>query len=524
MNLNRMRHNLDLISIIIIYFIIGIFLIQYYQYGLNSDSISYITIAQEYLKGHFTDAVNGYWSPLFSWLLIPFLHFSCQNPQFNIYLTKLLSLITGFFTIIGVKLLISRFEIDKTSETLLLISLIPLILSFICDIISPDLLVVTLLLYYLYIIFDSNYPDKKYSGLLCGIIGSFAYLSKSYVLPFFLVHFVLFNLFYYFKGANKEKQRKIFKNLILGLMVFFIISGVWIALISDKYGKITVGTAGDYNHEFVGPQSSGHFVYYHGLIKPPNEFAVSAWEDPSYFKMKSWSALESWNNFKYQIMLILNNTLKIINIFEVVSLFSIIIIIAAVILIFKLSPNDTSKNKLIYLITTILIYAGGYSLIWVDSRYMWVTNILLLIMGVYLLNILFKQEFINKTSKNIFIILLIFSFIINPVNALVTNPNIGTEIYNLSGTLKSNYGVHGNLASNSEWEVSDYIAYYTGNKYYGKTEENESYDDLKRELRNNNIDYYFVWGDSNENSYLSHNFKDVTNGTIKILRVYSIKS
>ena len=68
MNLNRMRHNLDLISIIIIYFIIGIFLIQYYQYGLNSDSISYITIAQEYLKGHFTDAVNGYWSPLFSWL------------------------------------------------------------------------------------------------------------------------------------------------------------------------------------------------------------------------------------------------------------------------------------------------------------------------------------------------------------------------------------------------------------------------------------------------------------------------
>ena len=307
-------------------------------------------------------------------------------------------------------------------------------------------------------------------------------------------------------------------------MVFFIISGVWIALISDKYGKLTVGTAGDYNHEFVGPQSSGHFVYYHGLIKPPNEFAVSAWEDPSYFKMKSWSALESWNNFKYQIMLILNNTLKIINIFEVVSLFSIIIIIAAIILIFKLSPNDTSKNKLIYLIITILIYAGGYSLIWVDSRYIWVTNILLLIMGAYLLNILFKQEFINKTSKNILLILLIFSFVINPVNSLATNPNIGIEIYNLSETLKSNYGVHGNLASNSKWEISDYIAYYMGSKYYGKTKENESYEDLKNELKHNNIDYYFVWDNSKENNYLSHDFKEVTHGTIKSLRVYSMKS
>lgn len=518
-----MKNNLGLILVIVVYFIIGLYLLQYYQYALNSDGISYISIAGEYLNGNFTDAINGYWGPLFSWLLIPFLHFSNTNPQFNIYLTKVLSLITGFFAIIGVKLLISRFEIDKTSETLILISLIPIILSFLFDIISPDLLVATLLIYYLYIIFNSNYSNSEYNGILCGIIGSFAYLSKSYALPFFLVHFVLFNTFYYFKGTDKEKQHKIFKNLILGLMVFFIISGVWIALISDKYGKLTFGTAGDYNHEFVGPQSSGHFVYYHGLIKPPNEFAVSAWEDPSYFKMKSWSALESWNNFKYQIMLISYNALKIINIFEVISLFSIVIIMVSFILIFKSSTNNTLKSKLVYLMTTIVLYAGGYSLIWVDQRYLWLINILLLITGVYLLNILFEQGFMNKNFKNILLILLILSFVINPVNALATNPNIGTEIYNLSETLKSNYSVHGNLASNGEWEVSDYIAYYTGSKYYGKIKENESYNNLKNELRNNNIDYYFVWGDSNENNYLSHDFKEITNGTIKILRVYSMK-
>ena len=521
MNLNRIRHNLDLISVIIIYFIIGTFLIQYYQYSINADSISYITIAQEYLNGHFTDAVNGYWSPLFSWLLIPFLHFS-SSPQSNIYLARILSLITGILTIIGVNLLISRFEIDKTSKTLILFSLIPIILSFLFGLISPDLLVTTLLIYYLYIIFDSDYPDKKYTGILCGILGALAYLSKSYALPLFLAHFVLFNLIFYFKSADRKKQRKIFKNLILGLTIFFIISGAWITLISDKYGKPTFGTAGDYNHELVGPQSHGHFLYYSGLIEPSNEFAVSAWEDPSYLKMKPWDALGSWDNFKYQITLILDNVVKISSIFEVASLFSIIIFITSIIVVLKSNIKKASKNKLIYLITTILIYAGGYSLIFIEPRYLWLINILLLIMGVYLLNLLFEIGSLKSNIKNILLVLLILSFVINPVNALILNLNIGKDSYSLSESLKNTYGVHGNLASNDEWRVSDYIAYYTCSKYYGQTKK-ESYSDLKKELKNNDIDYYFVWGDSDQNNNLSHDFKEVTNGTFNLLRVYSVK-
>lgn len=521
MNLNGVKHNLDLISVLIIYFIIGFFLINYYQYGINADSISYITIAQEYLNGNFTDAVNGYWSPLFSWLLIPFLPFS-SSPISNIYLARVLSLITGILTIIGVNLLISRFEIDKTSKTLVLFSLIPIILSFLSGLISPDLLVTTILIYYLYIILDSDYPNKKYAGLSCGILGALAYLSKSYALPLFLAHFLLFNLIFYFKCTNKGKQQKIFKNLILGLMVFFVISGVWIALISDKYGKTTFGTAGDYNYELVGPQSHGDFVYYHGIIKPPNEFAVSAWEDPSYFKMKSWSALESWSNFKYQIGLILSNAVKIISIFEVASIFSIIIFITGIIMVLKFNINRASKNKLIYLITTILLYLGGYSLVLIEPRYLWLVNILLLIMGVYLLNLLFKIGSLKSHIKNILLIFLILSFIINPVNALIMNVDVGKDSYTLSEAL-NHYNIHGNLASNDDWRVSDYIAYYTRSKYYGQTR-NESYNDLKKELKSNNIDYYLVWGNSNENNDLSHDFKEVTNGTINLLRIYSLKS
>jgi hypothetical protein len=38
---------------------------------VNSDVVSYLRTAQHYLDGNMGLAVNGYWGPLFSWLLVP---------------------------------------------------------------------------------------------------------------------------------------------------------------------------------------------------------------------------------------------------------------------------------------------------------------------------------------------------------------------------------------------------------------------------------------------------------------------
>lgn len=520
---HKIKNNVDIILVLIFYSLIGLILINSYQYVLNSDGISYITIAQKYINGDLNNAINGYWGPLLSWLLIPFLSFS-SNPQSSVYLMKLLSLIIGFFTIIGIKLLINNFEIEKTIKSLTMFSLIPIILYFSFFITTPDLLVTCVLIYFLYFIFSSKYPNNTINGILCGLTGALAYLSKSYALPFFLTIFILFNIFFYFKSVNKEKQAKILKNLLLGLLVFFIISGTWITLISDKYGKLTIGTAGEYNHDFVGPESHGQYTYYHGLIHPPNKSAVSAWEDPSFFKMKSWSPFESGEYLKFQIKIILDNTIKIINIFELFSLFSILIIIIAIILILKSNFPDISKDKLIYLLTTILLYSGGYSLIFIETRYLWLINIILLITSSYVLSLLFKINFLSKTQKNILLIFLILSFVMTPFNILIHDLNVGETNYNLSETLQNNYNLHGNLASNSEWVISNYISFYTGSKYYGMPKKTGNYNDLKIELNNNNIDFYIVWGESKENDYLSHFYKEITNGTIKNLKIYSLKS
>ena len=49
-----------------------------------------------------------------------------------------------------------------------------------------------------------------------------------------------------------------------------------------------------------------------GVIKPPNDKAISGWEDPSYVKLKSWSPFESWPSFQYQLKLIGENILGFI--------------------------------------------------------------------------------------------------------------------------------------------------------------------------------------------------------------------
>jgi hypothetical protein len=523
MKINHIKYNLDLILVITIYFIVGVLLIDHYQYIINSDGISYISIAKDYLNGNFADAVNGYWGPLFSWLLVPFL-FLGSTPLYTLYSTKVLSLIIGFFTIIGIKLLISRFEIEKSTEAIILFSLIPMILFFSFNLITPDLLVTCILIYYLYFIFSCKYSNKLFNGFLCGLLGALAYLSKSYALFFFLAHFILFNLIYYFRAITKNEKRKILKNLSLGLVVFFVISGTWIGLISAKYGEITIGTTGSYNRALVSPQLQGlQPMYYQGLLKPPNDSAISAWEDPSYLKIESWSPFESWVYFKYQISLISENTLNILNAIESFSVLSILIIIGGILFIIK-SPQSASKNKVIYLLGTIILYSVGYGLILVKPRYLWLIWILLMLMGGYLLNLSLKNHLINNSMKKILLILLVFSFIITPLNGLITGYDINKDTYQLGETLKTNYNLQGNIASNNQWGLTLYLVYYAKCTYYGQTKETANYNDLKKELITNNIDYYIVWGDSKENAYLSKYFKEITHGNINDLQIYSLKN
>jgi hypothetical protein len=508
----------DLILVLIIYSALAIFSINYHHYHLGADGISYFSIAEKYVNGDWLNAINGCWSPLYSWLITPILFFGYNN-YYAAYVTRIVSFIAGFFTIIGLSRVSSTFNLDKPVKRGLLVTSIPMILFYSIFYDTPDVLVLCLLIYYFSFIFNENYSNNRINGALCGFLGGLGFLSKSYLFPFFLVHFIFFNFLYYFKGL-KINKKGVKKNLILGLVVFLAISGMWIGTLSIKYDKITIGTATEYNHAVAGPEYQlNHPVYFMGLIKPPNTSATSTWEEPSLVKLDDWSPFESWEYFEFQLKIIKDNLLLVAIILEYYSILSLAIIITSLYFIFKSNTVKSFKNKLIYLMITIFIYSSGYLLIYIQERFLWPVIILLMFCGYYLVNNLYQEKILSLKLRNIFLIILMASFIFAPAYELFIYPNTDTDSYLLTKTLQEDYGIHGNIASNSLWEQTNRFSFYLNSQYYGLPKNTTNSAELENELKANNIDYYFVWGDSGNVHLLD--YKEITNGRIQSLEIYS---
>ena len=514
--LSNSRFDLRLIIVLITYIILAIILFRYYQYMIGYDGIQYITIAKSYMTGNFFGSIDDYWSPLISWLLIPFLLFT-KTPVAALHAIKILTLTIGFFTIIGIRQLSYRFEMDEVIRTILLFIMVPVVLYFALSVITPDILTVCILVYYLAIIFNLNYPNKWSNGVLCGIFGGLAYLTKSYGFTFFIANFFILNLFQYFRFADRIRRKNVFKNFVLGFAVFLLISGAWISLISNMDHKFTIGMAGEINYELVGPHSNGMPELNQGITNPGQV-------NPK-FALKPWSPFSSWNNFKYQLHLILNNTIKVGGILNYFSYLSLLIILVYIIMCIQPPRKLITQNEILYPLVTIFTVIAGYVMILVEERYIWIINVLLILMGGYLINLLFKKDFFNKNRfrnvmKTMILLIFAFSFIYTPVNYTVHNFHTGEDIYNLSNTLIHD-GVHGKVATNDRLAEINLLDYYMNITSYGQAKNNITSNELLNELNKNDINYYFIWDNSNQSSYLK-GYKKITINN-QDLSIYIIK-
>jgi len=509
----RFIDNRDLILALILYLIIGIFSLKYYQHVINPDTICYIGIAAKYAEGDFGNAVNGYWGPLFSWVLVPFL-LTGHTPLSALTSIKILSLIIGAFNIIGLWLLSNKFRMDRTIRLLFIISTIPLTLYFVYIKITPDLLLATCLIFYLNSIFNPEYPRKYKHGVISGFTGALAYLSKVYALPFFLVHFILFNTIYYFKKYKPDKKM-VRNNLIIGLAVFLVISGFWALSLNEKYGELTFGTSSEYNQALIGPEVQLHDpMTNNGLIKPPNDGATSAWEDPSYIKMPGWSPFESWESFNYQMNIIWNNILQTLTFLCEFSIITFLILIMAVIILFKSSESE-HKFKIASLIVTMAIFTMGYWTIRVEPRLLILIYFLIPLLAGYLICIIKEKFKINNNIITGIAAIMFVLLVVSPTITLYETANTDNEAYKISNTLQENYDVHGNIASNTNRRLTLFVAYYLGAQYYGSAKFTANIGDY---LQKNNIDYYLVY-ESTEDLKIDH-YQEITIPVKPYIRVF----
>jgi len=348
------------------------------------------------------------------------------------------------------------------------------------------------------------------------------------------------NILHYFRNAAKEDRKQVLKSAIAGFVLFFLISGTWIMIISNKYGHITFSTMRDTNFNAPGPEAMGgglEFgvpVFYEGFFEPTNETAFVVWEDPSYLRGEKWSAWQSWIHFKHFIRLTIKNVSDVLKIFESFSTISIAIIIFYILSLCIKSKNEVlSRADLLYPLFTTFLFTGGYLLFHVEERYLWLINVLLLLMGGYVINELVQKDFFKSDlRKNILIISFTVSFIFVPSKYVIQAGRGGmdSDMYHVSTDLKQ-YNIKGNIASNREyipvhdaWHKTFRLAYWLDSRYYGQAREGIGDKQLENELKKYKIDYYFLWGEGNAVPQFLSTYYEITGNKIPGLKIYSLKT
>jgi hypothetical protein len=511
------REKACFLTILIIYVLLGIYLLPYYRYQINPDGVSYITIASKYLQGDFKNAINAFWGPMISWLLVPLLFFKIPA----LYAVKIQMLFVGLITLLGVRRLFSV-QINRQLRPLLLFPLIPILLYFSLFAITPDLHLVCAFVFYFAVIFDPCYFSKVKNGVLCGLFGGLAFLCKSFAFPYFIIHFLLFNFLHHRRHSDSEAKKGVIKNCLWGFFIFALISGCWTILISHKYHTLTFGTAGLGAFRIViNPEME---TIIEGFRDPPNATAVSFHEDPTslIFQTNPWHITESMANLKYYLSIVgrnLSETMKILFIFSPITYLFLIILFVR-----KLggSGRGLSKEFRGFALISLLLNVAGYVPMFVEERYLWVSLILFYVMGCDFINSLYHYSFPKKKGMILVMAFSLLSFTVHPSLYLLRNRGLNKEIYLLGNVLRKEFQIKGKIASNAYTELSLPICYYLYSKYFGFAKRNISPEGLTHELTMHHIDYYFLWDRGRKEIHLPYPHREVHFPGMPKLIVYEV--
>ncbi|MDD4004043.1 MAG: hypothetical protein PHW69_02435, partial [Elusimicrobiaceae bacterium] len=350
-------------GILFIYFAAGAALLPWFVWQVDADGISYISIARRYLEGDFGGALNGYWGPLLSWALAAFMAAGIKP----LLAAKLFGLLSGGALLAGLHRLLGLTGCGGKPRATFLYAFMPVVYSYFCNIISPDLAVAVFTVWYLAWALNRNYIARPCYAVYCGLAGALAFFSKSYALPFFMAHFTVVNALRYYRLP--QMRTTVLNRWLTGLFTFFFVAAPWIIAVSYKYGPVTFSTTGGYNAAIVGPRYRGHPVNYEGLFAPKDVKALSVWEDPSRIPVRRWSVF-SPGGLAHQLRLVADNSLSAVWILEVVSLFSLLALgwlAARGIREWQMRSEPVH----LYLALAVFIYCAGYTLITVRARYLY---------------------------------------------------------------------------------------------------------------------------------------------------------
>jgi hypothetical protein len=390
----------------IIFWILAVFmgLIQAWvsRFSMNPDGISYLDIGDGFWRGDWHMLLNGYWSPLYGFVIGLALKILKPSPYWEFPVVHLVNFLIYLLALVSFDLFLREFIKARTRDQdaalpeylwltigyLLFISSSLLLITL--GVVSPDMCVAACvyLAAALLLRIRAN-PQRKTDFILLGVVLGVGYLSKTVMFPLgFVILSVSFIAARGWRRANRSS--------LLALVVFLTIAAPLILALSLLKGRPTFGDSGKLNYVWEVNQITKYIHWQgepaaSGVPKHPTrkifdqpaiyEFATPLrgsyppWFDPSYWYegvrptfslRRQLEVLSRWG------MTCLNGCVEVCG-----GLFSIIFLLLA------MNRRRWSSRKMAssswFLLAIAVVAMLMYSMVFVSTRYIAAFEVLLLL-------------------------------------------------------------------------------------------------------------------------------------------------
>lgn len=356
------------------------------RYIIFSDGISYLDIADAYRRGDWANAINAYWSPLYSWILAIAASILRPSPAWSVptlHLVNFLSFLTSLATFEFFLVSLAKYlRLPNLPKSWLIFGYSLVVWSGLTRVtvgyVSPDIAVTVIVFLLAAMLLKlREKPDDKRLFVAFGILLGFAYFIKG---VFFAAAFSVF-----LPATIVSLRRRALRQSALAAAAFIVTCSPFIAALSFQKGRLTFGDTGKLNYgwEILQAARSTHWQgepFNIGAPSHPTRKALDVpqtyvfdqpiagtyppWYDPSYW----YEGIKPHLELGRQLMFLRLNSIY--------ALIQIIIAPGALLLLVVVFGNlrprwlavDTIKNYWFLILPglgSILIYCS----VFVDRRY-----------------------------------------------------------------------------------------------------------------------------------------------------------
>jgi len=356
-----------------------------------SDATHYLWLADKYAEGDWKNAINTYWGPMISWLLVilkpiinePFVRF------------RILQIILGAIAIVLVNKILNKKLGVGGKHYLYIMAFVSAIASYVWFYLTPDLLLLCGVL--LFILTLINYDaSSKYGFVKLALMGAVLFFIKSMGLYLFVLTIAGKFVF----ERNQWNLRSLIANIKIGLLTLVFVAP-WIYLISQKHGSFTLGTGAEHNYKMNSPRITPDIYgelgnpHHNGkLVEPKPANSFDSWMEPMqepYMSWEGYSGAEIRTVYKQIIIKNLKSARSMYFGLDVGTLF-VLLLIAGFIVWRKQSIQFIKDEKVLFFILacSIILYLPFFFM----DRYTWPGVMALFLLFVLLAS---KLDLINKT-------------------------------------------------------------------------------------------------------------------------------